>query len=543
MKGEDWVIFTVGPEEGEGPDRAFEVAAQRMFGWRRDGPALRTWLGPDTAGRAGAGLQDADNPQADGEFTLAAIHPDAPGAEQFDAYAELNSLWSFGQTLTLNEAFNSCGLDSPEDTACLRRLAERLLDPAPVASAGLSGLAATHGLARPAGTPLGDLQTLTELAERVLGPVAEAKGHEDLADCLRLSEEEWYPSLLTFGPFRDRSFAEGLFDSSLLAWLKTLAEGSSIRGAAMARWYLSEIEILRSLSARPAPGGSLSSRSGQEAAGAVSVWRDPDLDRLKAAVSAARMHLAALEADLMSLRWQTDASNSALYRLLAPWYRRRDRARLVVEYRRRFLDALFSGGEREAGSKRGDHAHARERMNSDYDAADREAAVRKELDPESGEQIKRVWRKLAGLCHPDRFARDPERHALYARLMTVINGARDSGDLALLQEISENPEAYMQRQGWGTLNLSELGDGDNLRATLAAIEADIRARQDAIRQFRESADFVFSEACRMDPGLIARVAQDKSVALEAEIKELAQEAGQIEAEIRELTGTGSGIDF
>ena len=127
--------------------------------------------------------------------------------------------------------------------------------------------------------------------------------------------------------------------------------------------------------------------------------------------------------------------------------------------------------------------------------------------------------------------------------MTVINGARDSGDLELLQEISEDPQGYIPRQDLGELDLSERSDRDKLRATLAAIEGEIRARQDALLKITESADYAFLEACWTDPGLMAHVAHGRSLALEAEIYELDQEASQIEPELPKLTGSGGGIDF
>ena len=45
---------------------------------------------------------------------------------------------------------------------------------------------------------------------------------------------------------------------------------------------------------------------------------------------------------------KTDAVQAALFKKLAGHYRKRDALRLVVSYRRQFLDSLLRGGEEEA---------------------------------------------------------------------------------------------------------------------------------------------------------------------------------------------------
>ena len=58
--------------------------------------------------------------------------------------------------------------------------------------------------------------------------------------------------------------------------------------------------------------------------------------------------LAELEAGFKIGKSKTDAVQAALFKKLAEHYRKRDALRLVVSYRKKFLDSLLRGGEEEA---------------------------------------------------------------------------------------------------------------------------------------------------------------------------------------------------
>ena len=61
-----------------------------------------------------------------------------------------------------------------------------------------------------------------------------------------------------------------------------------------------------------------------------------------------RNRLAELEAAYTVEKAKVDAVQAALFQKLAGHYRKRDALRLVVRYRRQFLDSLLRGGEEEA---------------------------------------------------------------------------------------------------------------------------------------------------------------------------------------------------
>ena len=80
---------------------------------------------------------------------------------------------------------------------------------------------------------------------------------------------------------------------------------------------------------------------------------------------------------------------------------------------------------------------------------------RKELAPEEAADLGRLWRKLVELFHPDRFASDPVQQATYEKLTAAINHAKDNGDLVTLRKIAEDPQGFILRQGWASLDFAD----------------------------------------------------------------------------------------
>jgi len=66
-------------------------------------------------------------------------------------------------------------------------------------------------------------------------------------------------------------------------------------------------------------------------------------------------------------------------------------------------------------------------------------ADKKQLTAEEELELNRLWKKLVKLYHPDRFAHEPDKLETYAKLTSAINQAKDSGDIAVLREIADDP--------------------------------------------------------------------------------------------------------
>ena len=140
------------------------------------------------------------------------------------------------------------------------------------------------------------------------------------------------------------------------------------------------------------------------------------------------------------------------------------------------------------------------------------------------------------LYHPDRFANQPEKLATYLELTAAINKARDSGDIETLRQIANDPEGFILRQGWASLDFSDAAELVTLRHLLDTLQIDIIALMDLRYELHESAEYELYQLSAQAPGIIAEVASEQIEAISAEIVGLEAKAEQLAAEIVELTG-------
>ena len=164
--------------------------------------------------------------------------------------------------------------------------------------------------------------------------------------------EEWYPSRIAFGKHKGKSIYDARKSAELRDWLEWLAGSSNARSASMGRWYLRELEE-RGTGCQPVQemeqAGSLF-HTGPEARGdGVVVYAHPGLERLRGVIATSRARLAELEAAYTSEKNHVSALHARMFQRLRQPFEERDRLRLMVNYRRTFLDTLLREGEEEAG--------------------------------------------------------------------------------------------------------------------------------------------------------------------------------------------------
>src|SRR6266446_10661806 len=78
------------------------------------------------------------------------------------------------------------------------------------------------------------------------------------------------------------------------------------------------------------------------------IYASPELEQLRQLVAGAWARLAELEVNFTKEKSRVDVMQAVLFRQLREHYQRRDRWRLIVDYRRKFLDSLVRGFEEEA---------------------------------------------------------------------------------------------------------------------------------------------------------------------------------------------------
>jgi hypothetical protein len=96
---------------------------------------------------------------------------------------------------------------------------------------------------------------------------------------------------------------------------------------------------------------------------------------------------------------------------------------------------------------------------------------KRELYTEETDRLKRLWKKLARMFHPNLHEHDPEKRKTYERLTQAINEARDRGDIKLLELIAKDPQAFILKQGWASVSFDPERGLKELRSLYEHLQA------------------------------------------------------------------------
>ncbi len=331
----------------------------------------------------------------------------------------------------------------------------------------------------------------------------------------------------------------------LRGWLEWLAKSSNARNAKMGRWYLRQLETAAAhpepaVFAAPAIDGEGEGVAAAQA-GVVGlvIYVNPELEQLRQLVTDARARLAELEASFTKEKSRVDVMQAVLFRLLREHYQKRDRLRLVVDYRKKFLDSLVRGGEEEAKQAETHYEQAKAQTDRDYEETAAAVAEKKQLTAEEGAELSRLWKKLVKLYHPDRFTHEPDKLETYHKLTAAINRAKDAGDIKTLREIAEDSHGFILRQGWASLDFSDEAELTQLRRLHETLQLEIIAVLESLNSLRESPDYELCQLSEKKPGLLDELVAERKQLLENESAELQQQANKLADEIEELVGIES----
>lgn len=420
----------------------------------------------------------------------------------------------------LSPLFADGNIAFPEFTGIsLRDLTQRLLDPEAESCRSLETLSLSCGIAKPEPhEPRSAVFSMAMLLNDVLWPRLEERNLIEWDQIASFVATPWFPSRFAFGKYKGRHVQEASEDPELKAWLKRMSESNNSQSASMARWYLDQLSTAFLVD----PG--------------LVVYTSPELEDLQARIATAREQLAELDAEYTREHQAVAVVQSQLFLLLRPSYERRDQLRLQIDYRRRFLDALLHEGEEGAAKVTEQHRKARYENERSYEEASREASNTTSLNNEEQQELRSIYRRLAVLYHPDRYAQDPTRQGAYETLMKLINAARDSGQIDRLREIARDPNGFLLSQNLTTLDLHEDSEYDKLQLLLERLQQKIQEVQQSLDQLRQSSGYELWQLSLNDPNFIKDLAADQIKELEAEISELQAEANTLAGEIKTMTG-------
>jgi hypothetical protein len=266
------------------------------------------------------------------------------------------------------------------------------------------------------------------------------------------------------------------------------------------------------------------------------IYTNPELRELRQLVAGARTRLAELEVNFTKEKSRVDVMQAVLFRHLREHYQKRDRLRLIVDYRRKFLDSLVRDGEEEAKQAETQYEQAKAQVDKDYEETAAAVAEKRQLTAEEEAELSRLWRKLVKLYHPDRFANQPDKLETYHKLTAAINRAKDAGDIKTLREIADDPHGFILRQGWATLDFSDEAELAQLRRLHETLQLEIIAVLESLNRLRESPDYELCQLSEQKPGVLDELAAERKKLLEKESAELEKQADRLAEEIKELSG-------
>lgn len=524
------------------PIHAVEVAAQVMEGWKPVGEPFRQLINvdakiPSEVSRVHGYTKEIL--QRDGlppTVVHEKLYEYADGAAvcsynlKFDYDDVLVREWRrFGIVEVLPPGF------------CLLRLTQRLIDPVSSGNHKLQTLRQFYRLPeRGAHTALGDVQTVIDLLTTVLRPLAAEMGLQTVEQIKAFTEETWFPTRIPFGKHKGRSHQDARQDHDLRSWIEWLSESDNERSRSMGCWYLEQLARPLKASEKSAKifinatdSAQPSARRGEARMGIV-IFNDAKIKQLKALVSAARERLADLEMMLDRERAGVAKTQAELFILLKSSYKRRDTLKLVIEYRRKFIQSLLAELELDPADVRSQFDTHQKKLDEEFEAAEKLTEQVSSLSDDQQNEMKDLYRKLVKLYHPDRVNSDEGKSKAYTLLMAIINQAKARMDIALMREVANDPSAFMRKNNLGELQEYEEDESENLRRLYDSLQARILDAIASIDELRSGAQFELFRLSSRRPGYINEVAAQYKKEIDAESELLAAEAEKLQKEVKTL---------
>ncbi len=546
MQHADWIIFDIETTGLAPPVYIVELAAQRMQGWEPVGEPFRKLINPNVdippEGERVHGYS-REILERDGE-SAHAVH--AAFAEYVGGLPLVAYNLDFDLEQVLKPEWARLKVAPIGSTGfCALRLANRLLDPVPAGNCKLETLRQYYRLPeRGAHGALADVLTVADLFAQVLSLIAGQRGLDTWEKLAGFASEEWYPSRLTFGKHKGKSIHDARKNPELREWLEWLANSSNPKSASMGRWYLGELEKgppdtdERLFVATEDDEADLNSETHAEG---IIIYVHPSLQRLRGLITASRSRLAELEAAYTSEKNHVTVLQARIFKHLRPHFEERDRLRLVVNYRRTFLNTLLSEGEDEAERVRGEYQQADARTQQEYEETGAAMENKRRLSADEESEVKTLWRELVKLFHPDRYADDLEKQETYTKLTGAINTAKDNGDLETLRQIAADPVGYVMRQGWTAIDFGDTDELEQLQKLLHSLEAEIILVIEATDELKKSSGYEFYQIIKDDPEAFDALMMKFTDKIDKELAELKAEAERLKQEIVELTGDDAAV--
>jgi len=253
-------------------------------------------------------------------------------------------------------------------------------------------------------------------------------------------------------------------------------------------------------------------------------------------ISSSRDRLANIETEYLSLKSKIDQVRSKVFQGLAPLYEKRDRLILKIQYCKMYIEVLLGEGEGEAKNVEEEFGEADQKKKQEYKETAQALTNKREITKEEEIRLKKIWKQLARVYHPDKFMGDPDKEEAYNQLMAEINQAKEYNDISKMEEIASDPEAYLAQKVFGSFDLKDDGKVIDLQKVWTALQDQILFAMEGLEQLRESPDHDLYKIASNQPAIIDKVIESRAKELNNKIHKLQKEADVIGKEISELGG-------
>ena len=323
-----------------------------------------------------------------------------------------------------------------------------------------------------------------------------------------------YPPIIEFGKHKGRYFQEARQDPDLLLWIQFLSKSPNPKSSNIGKWYLARLTV--------------------DKPNLPQIYVTPEAKDFRNLIAAARERLARLETVYTEENQAVDLIRCKLFTFLRTSYERRDDLLIKLEYRRRFLAALLVNDNERAEEIAKEERRSSEENHQSYEQAASEALSKHLLTDNEQAELRAIYRKLATLYHPDRYAGNSSKQEAYAELMKCINRAKDACSISVLQEIARDPEQFLATHGYENLNLQEESTLEDLKLLYEMLLEKIEESQKLLDDLRASSDYELWKLSEKDPEFLDTIATDQRRDLEKEIQGLDEKCNDLSNRINSL---------
>jgi DNA polymerase III epsilon subunit-like protein len=534
----NWIIVDTETTGFTRPIFAVDIAAQKMKGWDKEGEPFRRIInhGCDISSEASrVHGYTREILERDGELP-------AKVYEDFSVYVgdlpivAYNLQYDWNQVLVCEwRRLGIAQIGVPG--FCAFKLAQRLLDPVPAGNCKLQTLRQYYRLPENgAHTALGDVLTVVDLIQKVLRPLATNRGLNTWDRIVSFAANRWFPCRIPFGKFKGRMYQEAKESAELLEWLRWLAASANKESSLMGRWYLDQLETASMPNDVFIDVDIDSSDFRTTKVVGMMVYLDPEAELYKRLIEAARHRLVELEIEYGILQSKVDSVRAKLFSALRSVYQTRDSLRILIRYRRSFIERLLADGEESAKATACDYEREADEKDKEYESTASALEGKRELTGDDAMRLRQHWKKLVRMFHPDLHQHDPAKRSTYEKITQAINNARDRGDLEAMESIAKDPQGFIFRQGWTSVSFEADAGLIELRSLYQHLQIKVLEMIELLDSLKSSGELKIFEQIEVDDHALEGIIHAQRETLQLEIAELYLKAERLAKEVQELTG-------